>query len=152
MKDKRFFPILMVVFVILMTAVGSSFAQDIDISNMDNAQLISLLQAIVQKLENEAEAGTESEGLNQLSIEKTDDMFLRIYENKKLIIERLPDYYFIQPQIIAAEEDVPPDPGKKEDSSRKKDSIDCNEYCINKCIYTYGDPMCTAECLATCNR
>ena len=58
MKNKSLFLILFAVLVILTLSVSSSLAQDVDISNMDNAQLMALLQQnmllmqqIMEKLE-----------------------------------------------------------------------------------------------------
>ena len=102
-----------------------------------------------------SEDGSQNEELNQLNIENGESEIekaavrtFRVYENKKLIIGHMPDYYFIQPQITEEDDEVPSTsrPGKK------KDEIDCNEYCINQCYYTAGDPICIAECLASCGR
>ena len=147
MKDKILFLILSVVLVILMISASSSFAQDVDISNMDNTQLMSLLQAIMQKIENDADGGSRNEELDQMKIEKADGTTFRIYENKKLILERIPDYYFIQPQITEEEDDGPSDP----DPGKKKDEFNCNDYCHDQCLYAYDDLNCWYECYAVCD-
>ena len=155
MKDKKLFLILLPVLAILMIFVSSSFAQDIDISNMDNAQLMSLLQAIMLKLENDAESGPRNEGSDQLNIEngdlkieKADGTTFRIYENKKLILERIPDYYFIQPQIIDEGDDRPSDHDPDPVPGRKKDEISCGDYCHDQCRYEYDYLNCWYECTA----
>ena len=144
MKDKNLLLILLIVLAMLKISVSSSFAQDVDISSMDNTQLMSLLQTIMQKLENDAEGGSRNEELDQLKIEETSDRIFRIYENKKLIQERIPDYYFIQPQTIDEEYPVPTDSGGK------KDDFNCNDYCMDHYFCDPGDPLCIADCLAHC--
>ena len=75
-------------------------AQDIDIENMDDAELLALLQTIMQKLEQGGSAEPAAEGPASASSAipeaKPDLSGFEIYENKKLTIEKLPDYMFIQ--------------------------------------------------------
>ena len=100
---------------------GTVSAQDIDIENMDNAQLLTLLQAIMQKLEsNESEDVAESlPNDNEISVIGADRFsnvkLFTIYENKKLNIEAIPGYMFYQ----APEET--PEPEKKEKKDKKDD-------------------------------
>ena len=156
MKDKSLFLILLAALAILMISVSSSFSQDIDISNMDNAQLMTLLQVIMQKLGNDPEGGSRNVESDQLKIEneelkigKADDRTFRIYENKKLILERMPEYYFIQPQIIDEGDDGTFDPGPS-DPGKKKDDIDCGDICHDQCLYEYDTLSCEYECYAVC--
>ena len=115
---KRLFVLLALLLGILAVSAGSS-AQDIDISDMDNAQLLQLLQTIMQQLESD---GTEavSEPLPAatempvISVARySDGKIFHIYENKKLILERIPDSYFFTGN--GGEADETPAPGKKKD-------------------------------------
>lgn len=105
--------LFILLFIISVTAVfaGTGFAQDIDIENMDNEQLLILLQSIVQKLEQEeteAEPTAEPESGGSVIVivgdpadntgsdDAEEDLpKFQIYENKKLIISRMPDSYFV---------------------------------------------------------
>ena len=118
---KRICLILIALLASLAVSVCSSFAQDIDISNMDNAQLMAMLQAIMQKLDDSSQ---QAEGSGQESVIRIQDAeeagvrIFNIYENKKLILERLPDYMFYQPPTEVPEEPQPekdPTPKPKPD-------------------------------------
>ena len=66
----------------------------------DRAELEALLIAIMQKLEQSEETGTASEKPAGTIVPVNDpgeESVNSIWENKKLIIERLPSYMFIQP-------------------------------------------------------
>ena len=112
MRKKGLFLILFVVLSMLTICVSSSFAQDIDVSNMDNAQLMALLQAIMEKL-GDQDAGSGTQDADQLSAdssqqaEEAGGRIFSIYENKKLILERLPDYMFYQPPTEVPEKEGP---------------------------------------------
>ena len=143
---------LVVVFALLITSaffVMSVSAQDINLDNMDDEQLMLLMQAISQKLQkNEESAGEGSDTVtNEPSAadqakgaEDTDQKTLRssdpsgvsekqvtraidakkyqIYENKKLIIGRMPDSMFVRKPTGdggGEEEPVPEDPKTPEE-------------------------------------
>lgn len=111
-------------FSVILVLAGISFtsvsAQDFDLSDMDNAQLIALLQVIMQKLETEGTnetaeplpAGTE---VPVISVARfSDGKLFQIYGNKKLIIESIPGYMFYQPPEETPE---PEKNDKKDDDS-----------------------------------
>ena len=115
MKDKSVFLKLLLIFGLLIISAVPVCAQDIDISDMDNAQLLQLLQAIMQKLE-ENEAGADDEQASVLTPESTAEPVIeparfQIYKNKKLILERIPDDRFVRKDSGQEEID---DPGKKD--------------------------------------
>ncbi len=108
---------------------ASVSAQDIDISNMDNTQLLQLLQAVMQKLETTEESEAETIGTEE-NTKPTEAMIpaddpemivegvqITIYENKKLTVEKLPEYMFIQPT-------QPPKPEKSQPSKDKPSKPD----------------------------
>ena len=109
MKKRNILLILCVFLAILTVSAVSVSAQDIDVENMDKTELMQLLQAIMQKLED----GETEEVPEPASIESTDPeptalpeseiteaiaeaVNFHIYTNKKLTLERIPDDRFIQ--------------------------------------------------------
>ena len=120
MKDKSVFLKLLLIFGLLMISAVSVCAQDVDISDMDNAQLLQLLQAIMQKLE--AADGSAAETIDsEVSSEPAAAMIpaydrevrkFSIWENKKLMVEALPGYMFVQQNQDEPENE--PDPGKQQ--------------------------------------
>ena len=119
----------------LAVSFGSSYAQDIDISNMDNAQLMALLQAIMQKLEEET-ADKSPDLTIVTTVPATEDLpesvaetnRFRIYENKKLVVERIPDWYFIRndpKEEPPAEEKPAEPPAEGKPTGVPDDSDDC---------------------------
>ena len=105
----------------LVLSVTPVFAQEADISNMTNEQLLLLLQSIMQKLEQDetssetVETASSGPAGGPLAVNDTETAptfrLFRIYENKKLIIEALPDYMFVQPEKETEE----PEKEKKKD-------------------------------------
>lgn len=100
---KKVFLIMIGIIASLEVSLCPSFAQDIDISNMDNSQLMVLLQAIQQKLEEEtadespeAAIVTTAPAIEAIPESVAEANGFRIYENKKLMVERIPDWYFIR--------------------------------------------------------
>ena len=110
MKTKNLIFFLIMVLASLAVFAGSVYAQDIDIDNMDNEQLLILLQQIMDKLNQqettepteEPAAPTEEPAVPTAvpTPEAADPRTktFKIYENKKLIIGRMPDSYFVQPE------------------------------------------------------
>ena len=107
------------ILVLLMLSAGSAFSQDIDISAMDHEQLLRLLKQIMDKLENEDAPVSETpETPFPIMTPPADNTpgpgpearIFRIYENKKLILERIPDSYFFSGNNVG--EDLTPEPGK----------------------------------------
>ena len=81
---------------------ASVSAQDIDVDNLDNEELLALVQAIMQKLENEGSAELTAEEPEQPAVTDfgeesgPDPVGFEIYKNKKIMVEALPAYMFIQ--------------------------------------------------------
>ena len=125
MKIKISLIVLTICFILFLQPVGFVKAQDIDVEAMSNEELMVLLQSIMQKLdkdeptvvpkENAAEAETsnsadtavpaaEPEASEPLDVPvptaepeaAAEKKTFEIYENKKLIIGRMPDSYFIR--------------------------------------------------------
>ena len=132
---KRIFLIMLGILASLAVSFGSSYAQDIDISNMDNAQLMELLQAIMQKLEEES-ADKSPDLTIVTTVPAAEDLpesvaetnRFRIYENKKLVVERIPDWYFIRndpKEEPPAEEKPAEPPAEGKPTGVPDDSDDC---------------------------
>ena len=131
MPKRSFIPILIALSVMFILSAYPVSAQETDIDSMTDEQLMLLLQAIMQKLEDdESDAGTaEIPGagtaagpvaVNDAETGPESKLF-RAYGNKKLIVEALPEYMFIRPTEVPRPEkkDEKPakvGPGKKEDS------------------------------------
>ena len=94
----------------LMVSLVSVSAQEIDVNSMDNEQLTALLLQIMDKLQQQEtpaadpspEAGSQETTVPAATtvpvIETESEMAgFSVYENKKLIVEALPSYMFIQP-------------------------------------------------------
>ena len=119
----------------------------------DKAELEALLKAIMQKLQEDQEetAATAEASASETEPEPAGDPpSFTIYENKKLIIEKLPEYMFIQPT-------EPPKPEKKKPDSPKDSSNptggDRDSYCTSKCMGHsdfYGIDMLDMGCYAKC--
>ena len=147
MNKKNIILICIAVMALLTVLTGSISAQDIDVSNMDNAQLLQLLQAIMQKLEEEGAeetdeplpAGTE---VPIISVARfSDGKLFKIYENKKLIIERIPDDQFIQ-KTDNKENAGTPTPGVP-----TPDPHGCTPGCSYECwTNIFGRPECGCAC------
>ena len=131
MHRYRFLLILTVLFAVFSLCACAASAQDINVDEMDNAQLLMLLQNIMQKLEQEDQtpAATAIPPL-------TDTRTFQVYLNKKLIIEALPSYYFVNP---TAEPEESGEPGKPDTTPS------CDEMCANAC---YGISY---ECYYNCH-
>ena len=107
MNNNRIVLILFTVMILLTGSVASVSAQQIDVENMDNAQLITLLQSIMKKLEQGEEPAAETDPAEAPAAAATTPMPMTekgaelpefmIYENKKMNVEALPAYMFIQP-------------------------------------------------------
>ena len=107
MKKSSKFLIIFMFFALTLTFSVVS-AQDVD--NMSNEELTTLLLQIMQKLQQEEDPASETDPEVQETPAPTtapvpaadpeaieEVIQITIYENKKLIIEALPGYMFIQP-------------------------------------------------------
>ena len=114
MRQRSLFAVLVMMFLLFTISAGV-LAQDIDIDSMSNEQLGDLLMLILQRLEQGEKSaetpdapeltGTPAPAVDLLNIAEA--VKYRIYQNKKLIIEQIPGYYFIQ---INTDEDEPKSP------------------------------------------
>lgn len=102
MRKRTFFLIIISLLSMFTVSFASVSAQSIDVDSMDDAQLLALLQAILQKLEDdetdETPAAEPAETPEAILMEEPaqDPISFEIYENKKLTVEKLPDYMFIR--------------------------------------------------------
>ena len=115
MIKNSFLVIFAVVLAVFVFAFGSVSAQDVDLDSLSNEQLMMLLQSIMQKLEADTNAEptdqaaeTESDASETKTAENTipgptemtkpaaEKKQFQIYENKKLIIGRMPDSMFVR--------------------------------------------------------
>ena len=106
MKNKSLFLIMFVILTVTAVSFGPVNAQEIDISDMDNAQLLQLLQTILQELDRETDdpetlaenpetpLATPEQIAENTPKPAAEPKKFRIYENKKLILESIPEYYF----------------------------------------------------------
>lgn len=127
----KLFLVLTALFTVFCLCAGTAAAQDINVDEMDNAQLLMLLQNIMQKLEQDDQtpAATAIPPL-------TDPRVFQVYLNKKLIIESLPSYYFVNPTEVPEDPEKPGKPGN---------TPSCQEMCANAC---YGISY---ECYYNCH-
>ena len=110
MKKINLFLILLVISVLSISFGGTAAAQDVDVSTMSNEELMVLLQSIMQKLEQESAAETEDKDAEivetslpipaietpEATVSEEKAETFSIYENKKLVIGRMPDSWFIR--------------------------------------------------------
>lgn len=108
MRKRIVFLISAVILMILTASAAVSAQTGIDLDNMDNAQLMALLQAIMLKLEQNEAAADPAENAGELPVPTAVPTAVlpdepvpaakrfHVYENKKLIVEALPDSYFIR--------------------------------------------------------
>lgn len=112
MKRKSFLLILFAVLILFGIFVGTAAAQNVDVSTMSNEELMVLLQSIMQKLEQDTETETEEKGSetaelpasakdaagSKKQVTKQETKKYSVYKNKKLVIGRMPDSWFIRKQ------------------------------------------------------
>ena len=119
MKQKRFLLILFTVLILFSVFVGTAAAQSVDVDSMSNEELLALLQTIMLKLEQNSE--TDMEGKDSASsitliptstkngsttqVTNGETKKHSIYKNKKLIVGRMPDSWFIRKQPGGGGED-----------------------------------------------
>ena len=110
MRNKRIFLIVFIALTMLAGVAASVSGQNIDVDNMDNEQLTTLLMQILDKLQQEEEPAPETDPeIQETPAPKTapipaadpeaieEVIQITIYKNKKLMVEALPGYMFIQP-------------------------------------------------------
>ena len=149
MRNKRVFLIISCVFMVLISSIASVSAQEIDVESMDNAQLTNLLLQILNNLqqEDDTEAETQAVPVPAADPEVIEEVIhITIYENKKLTVEALPGYMFIQPT-----KEPGPKPGP--DNMNTDTREDLESYCTGICMGFsdfYGTDMLDMGCYAKC--
>ena len=143
MKKRTMIFLLAVILAMLAVSFAAVSAQDFDLDNMDDEQLMLLMQAISQKLqknEGSAEEGSDTvtnepsaadqakdaEDTDQKTLQSSDPSGVsekqvtraieakkyQIYENKKLIIGRMPDSMFVPKRTGGGDEGPEPEDPK----------------------------------------
>ena len=156
MNKKSRFLILFTVLAMLSFIIASVSAQEIDVDSMDNEQLTALLMQILDKLQQQEgpekevqvtpkPAVTEVPSAEPERIEEA--LQITVYDNKKLIVESLPAYMFIQP----TQPPKPDSPSKTGGSTSTREDLET--YCTGICMgYSdfYGTMMLDMGCYAKC--
>lgn len=119
MNQRNLFLILIAVFLLLFITAALVSAQDIDVDNMDNAELLALLQAILQKLEVDETEEKTAEEPAPAAAPDSDPVGFETYENKKITVEPLPAYMFIQKPTGGSKDDASDPYDRLRDLSRK---------------------------------
>lgn len=158
MRNRSICLILFLSFTILVSSIASVSAQQIDVDNMNNEQLTALLLQILDKLQQEETPAADTAfnekspdtpvptaALTPVIESEPEAMIFSVYEDKKLTVEALPAYMFIQPT-------QPPKPerdhGRNGDTSSSggtnTSSEDCYIYCAN---LDWGNNESYAQCV-----
>lgn len=143
MKKRNVILVLSAILVSLTISFSGALGQEIDVSNMDNEQLKALLLQILNKLEQEEEPEIEDGSMEvsspavSIPASETDNAGFVIYENKKLMIEALPDYMFIRKPAAGSE-------GSSDPELSFSTPEDCYIYCAN---LDWGDNEGYAKCV-----
>ena len=155
MIKNSFLVIFAVVLAVFVFAFGSVSAQDVDLDSLSNEQLMMLLQSIMQKLEADTNAEptdqaaeTESDASETKTAENTipgptemtkpaaEKKQFQIYENKKLVIGRMPDSWFIRKPVQSEGDSQEDENDSNEGSSDShEDGRDGGEYIL----YDYSE-------------
>lgn len=146
MKKYCFTLLIVVLSAFILLAAAPVSAQEIDLDSMTNAELLLLLQSIMDKME---QGEPSPETAEPSSPEPTpgpvaedpaetepEIRLFQVYDNKKLIIEALPSYMFIQPtQEVSEPEKNEPDTNEKNNDG-KDDKDDNDDFCppITPCM------------------
>ena len=164
MPKRSFILILIVLSVMFTLSACPVSAQDTDIDSMTDEQLMLLLQTIMQKLEQgepdaeAAENGGSEPAAGPVADRETETVpesrLFRVYENKKLIVEALPEYMFIRPTEVPRPEkkDEKPakeGPGKKEDSGGPE-PCRVGEQCVSDDWYCRWEINSEGRCACMC--
>ena len=164
MRNRSICLILFLTFTILVSSIASVSAQQIDVENMNNEQLTTLLLQILDKLQQEETpaADTASEAKSSETPVPTatlapviepepEAMGFSVYENKKLTVEALPAYMFIRPTQPPKPER---EPGGRQNSGGDNGSkVKSPEECENHCAYDacpWADLVCYWNCYYSC--
>ena len=159
MKKRIFILIIVFLSAAAVLSFGPVSAQDTDLDSMTDEQLMTLLRAITQKLEERQPSAdtseiTEPDPAGTQQAENDPETALkgkafRIYDNKKLIIESLPSYMFIRP-VENEEEPEEPVPGKKKEGHGDPASCPAGTLCDDYDSYCIWVLTPDGECSCTC--
>ena len=173
MKKRGFFLLIIIFSAMFVLSAIPAFAQGPDIDSMSNEELLLLLQSIMQKLEQDETSPDTAEpvptepaagplAVNGSKSEPEIRLF-EVYENKKLIVEALPSYMFIQPTQPPKPEPEEPEPDKKNDGGDDSNNGGSNNNNNNNDNYgscppqvSCGMSLCTysitpdGECVCRC--
>ena len=142
--------IIFAVLAVLTVFIFSASAQEIDVDSMDNEQLTALLLQILNKIQQEeaAEAGSDTESVPEVPAadpERNEEAIqFTVYDNKKLIIESLPGYLFIQ-KSPEKEEQEPETDNKKDDSDHVPGTV-CDPNFPDFCFWWPVDGQVVCVC------
>lgn len=128
---------------------GPVSAQKADVDSMTNEELLLLLQSVMQKLAQDDAASSESAQTPsaELDPEKLPEIgTFQVYLNKKLVVEGLPSYMFIQPKAEEPEEEPEPEPERKKDDNACPPRSLCREPDIYCTYYITPDGKCVCMC------
>ena len=151
MKKRQLLLVLTAAAVLIFTVCAAVSAQDTDVENMDNEQLMLLLDQIMKRLN----SGNEGAGIEQTpqpgtraptpEPTPTEELpVIRIYENKKLIVGQMPEAYFYRPPVSNdGGEDESPTPRPKMTAEQ------CEHYCAYE-VCEWGDNKCYWYCYYDC--
>ena len=141
--------ILLFLLLLISMTFSAVSAQDIDINSMDSAQLTALLQQILIKLQQEEDPAAVLPVNIPFAPEEPQKPAITVWLNKKLMIEALPDYMFIQK---APDKDDESNGSSTSGGSSIKEK-DTEKICYDKCKgynEIYGTWMVDMECYAKC--
>ena len=163
MNKRTFYLICILAFTVFMSSVASVFGQEIDVNSMDNEQLTAVLLEVLSKLQQQDDTATETdqEMMDPVTTAVPSTLApvvdpgpieeiiqIKIYENKKLIIEALPGYLFIQPtkESRITEQD-PQDPDTGINEPGPVPGTPCDPDFPNFCFWTLrnGEVVCVCS-------
>ena len=124
---KRSFILVFFVIMMILSAAFSVSGQDIDVSSMDNEELSVLLQQILSRLEQTGSAGAEASETDPSAAPAASSAAperpkFSIWKNKKLIVEAMPGYMFVQK--TTEEPDTTSGPNKPGETKKKDNTGD----------------------------
>ena len=125
MMKRSFILLVIALSMMAVFSVSPVSAQEPDVDSMTNEELLLLLQSIMQKLEQDEPHSSEPTpgpvAVKETETEPEGRLF-RTYDNKKLIVEALPEYMFIQPTEAPKPEKKAPN--KENNGGGSKDDHD----------------------------
>ena len=158
---KRYFLIMLMILIMTFASFagcpGTAAAEDVNVDEMSNEQLMLLLQQIMQKLEqDETKSSPESpEPVSETPVPTAGPVItdpteeppqFQVYTNKKLIVGNMPAAYFIR-KI----ENTDSESDESESAPKPKmDPAQCEHYCAYESGCMWGDNICYFKCYYPC--